>query len=132
MTIARLAHIDIEGLTMDAKVRKIRDQFCTVEWSHALYNGMYFSPEREFLENSIIFSQRNVTGQVRMRVYKGNAYVLGRSSTASNLYSEQDASMDSLEGFSPVDTSGFIAIQSIRLEKYGLQKIKDGEPLSQS
>ena len=117
---------------MDSKVRKMRDQFCTIEWSHCLYNGMYFSPEREFVENSIIFSQQNVTGQVRMRVYKGGAYVLGRSSDASNLYSQQDASMDSLEGFSPMDTTGFIAIQSIRLEKYGLQKIKDGQPLSKS
>jgi argininosuccinate synthase len=116
---------------MDSKVRKLRDQFCTQEWTQCLYNGMYFSPEREFLENSIIFSQRNVTGRVRMMVFKGGAYVLGRSSDASNLYSEQDASMDSLEGFSPMDTTGFIAIQAIRLEKYGLQKIKDREPLSQ-
>lgn len=108
----------------------MRDQFCTMEWSHALYNGMYFSPEREFLDHCIIFSQKSVSGQVRMRVYKGNAYVLGRSSDSSNLYSAQDASMDSLEGFSPMDTTGFIAIQSIRLEKYGLQKIKDGEALS--
>ncbi|KAK3934711.1 argininosuccinate synthase [Diplogelasinospora grovesii] len=132
LTIARLAHIDLEGLVMDSKVRKLRDQFCTIEWSHCLYNGMYFSPEREFLENSIQFSQANVTGQVRMMAYKGNAYTLGRSSTASNLYSEEAASMDSLEGFSPMDTTGFIAIQAIRLEKFGLQKIKDGQPLSES
>lgn len=57
-----------------------------------------------------------------MRVYKGNAYVLGRSSDASNLYSEQDASVDSLEGFSPLDTtSGFVSIQAMGLEKFGLQ-----------
>ncbi|UNI18787.1 Argininosuccinate synthase [Purpureocillium takamizusanense] len=130
LTIARLAHIDLEGLVMDSKVRKIRDQFCTFEWSHALYNGMYFSPEREFIDNSIIFSQRGVTGKVRMRAYKGNAYVLGRSSEVSTLYSQQDASMDSLEGFSPIDTTGFIAIQNIRIGKYGMQKIRDGEPLS--
>jgi argininosuccinate synthase len=67
-----------------------------------------------------------------MRVYKGQAYTLGRLSNVSNLYSQQDASMDTLEGFSPEDTSGFIAIQSIRLEKFGLQKIKDGEPLSKA
>ena len=127
---SRLAHIDLEGLVMDSKVRKLRDQFITIEWSHALYNGMYFTPEREFLENSIIFSQKSVTGEVRMSVYKGGAYTLGRKSDASNLYSQEDASMDSLETFSPMDTTGFIAIQGIRLEKYGLQKIKDGEPLS--
>jgi argininosuccinate synthase len=130
LTIARLAHLDLEGLVMDSKVRKLRDQFVTIEWSHCLYNGMYFTPEREFLENSIIFSQKHVTGEVRMSVYKGAAYVLGRKSDASNLYSQEDASMDSLETFQPVDTTGFIAIQAIRLEKFGLQKIKDGEPLS--
>lgn len=62
---------------------------------------MYFSPEREFLENSIIFSQKNVNGTVHMMAYKGSAYVTGRFSETSNLYSETEASMDSLEGFSP-------------------------------
>lgn len=132
LTIARLAHLDLEGLVMDSKVRELRDQFVTIPWSRQLYNGMYFSPEREFIENSLVFSQQNVAGQVRMMVYKGNAYVLGRESDASNLYSEEDASMDSLEGFSPMDTTGFIEINSIRLKKYGLQKIKDGKPLSES
>ncbi|KAL7622114.1 hypothetical protein AAE478_007616 [Parahypoxylon ruwenzoriense] len=132
LTIARLAHIDLEALVMDSKVREIRDQFCTISWSRLIYNGMYFSPEREFVENSIVFSQKNVTGEVRMMAYKGNAYVLGRKSDASNLYSAEDASMDSLEGFSPMDTTGFIEIQAIRLKKYGLQKIKDGQPLTES
>ena len=69
---SRLAHIDLEGLVMDSHVRELRDQFITRAWSRQLYNGMYFSPEREFVENSVIFSQRNVTGQVRMMAYKGN------------------------------------------------------------
>lgn len=84
------------------------------------------------VENSIIFSQRNVTEEVKLAAYKGNAYVLDRSSNAFHLYSEQDASMDSLEGFSAMDTTGFItiqAIQAIRLKKFGQQKIIDGEPL---
>lgn len=131
LTIARLAHIDLEGLVMDSHVRELRDQFVTRAWSRQLYNGMYFSPEREFVENSVIFSQRNVTGQVRMMAYKGNVYVLGRSSDASNLYDEQDASMDSLEGFSPSDSTGFIEINALRLKKFGLQKQKDGQPLTQ-
>ncbi|KID85255.1 argininosuccinate synthase [Metarhizium guizhouense ARSEF 977] len=117
---------------MDGRVRELRDQFSSITWSRLIYNGMYFSPEREFVENSVVFCQHNVTGVVRLSAYKGHAYVLGRSSNASNLYSEQDASMDSLEGFSPMDTTGFIAIQAIRLKKYGEQKIKDGQPLSKS
>ncbi|ORY71036.1 argininosuccinate synthase [Pseudomassariella vexata] len=130
LTIARLGHIDVEGLVMDSKVRELRDQFVTISWARQLYNGMYFSPEREFVENSIIFSQQNVNGQVRMMAYKGNAYTLGRSSDSSNLYSEEDASMDSLDTFSPLDTTGFIAINAIRLQKYGEAKIAQGQPLA--
>jgi len=57
--------------------------------------------------------------------------VLGRSSDVSNLYDEQDASMDSLEGFNPSDSTGFIEINALRLKKYGLQKRKDGQSLTQ-
>lgn len=119
LTLARLAHVDLEGLVMDSKVRSLRDRFVSFEWSQCLYNGklflcgffrcaylnpllgMYFSPEREFLQNSIEFSQRQVDGKVHLMAYKGNAYVLGRSSETSNLYSETESSMDTLEGFSP-------------------------------
>jgi argininosuccinate synthase len=72
-----------------------------------------------------VFSQKRVNGEVRMSLYKGNAYVLGRSSKTEKLYSEEQASMDSLDDFSPMDTTGFIAIQSIRLKKYGLQMVED-------
>lgn len=132
LTLALAAHLDLEGLVMDSRVREIRDQFVSLNWSRQLYNGMYFSPEREFIDNSIEFSQRNVSGVVRLAAYRGNVTILGRSSDSSNLYSQEDASMDSLEGFSPMDTSGFIAIQAMRLKKYGEQKRKDGAPLSQS
>ena len=57
---------------MDSQVRELRDQFVTRAWSRQLYNGMYFSPERDFVDNSVIFSQQNVTGRVRMMAYKGN------------------------------------------------------------
>ncbi|KAL1893955.1 argininosuccinate synthetase [Sporothrix stenoceras] len=132
MTILRLAHLDLEGLVLDGKVRSLRDQFVTHNWSELLYNGMYFSPEREFVENSLLFSQRLVNGEVRLRLYKGNAYVLGRSSPDSKLYSSEESSMDSLVDFSPVDTSGFININAIRLKKYGLQKAELGESLAKT
>ncbi|KAI9866239.1 MAG: Adenylosuccinate synthetase [Trichoglossum hirsutum] len=118
MTILRLAHLDLEGLVLDAQVRSLRDQFVTHNWSTYLYNGMYFAPERAFVENSLIFSQKRVNGEVRLRCYKGAVYVLGRSSSTEKLYSEEEASMDSLDNFSPEDATGFIKIQSIRLKKY--------------
>jgi argininosuccinate synthase len=132
MTVLRLAHLDLEGLVMDTQVRNLRDQFVSHNWSYQLYNGMYFSPEREFIENSLLFSQRRVNGEVRLKLYKGNAYVLGRSSATEKLYSEEEASMDTLDNFSPMDTTGFIAIQSIRLKKYGLQKAEEGANLSRA
>jgi len=132
MTILRAAHLDLEGLVLDGAIRSLRDQFVTHNWSNLLYNGFYFSPEREFLENSITFSQRRVNGEVRLRCYKGNAYILGRSSSTEKLYSEQEASMDTVENFGVEDTTGFIAIQAIRLKKYGLQKAEEGESLSRA
>jgi argininosuccinate synthase len=57
---------------MDTQVRELRDQFITRAWSRQLYCGFFFSPERELVDNSIIFSQQNVTGRVRMMAYKGN------------------------------------------------------------
>lgn len=69
LTILRLAHVDLEGLVLDSRVRELRDQFVTISWSRQLYNGMYFTPEREFTENSILFSQENVNGVVRMMAY---------------------------------------------------------------
>ncbi|KAF5537373.1 argininosuccinate synthase [Fusarium mexicanum] len=113
LTIARLADVDLEGLVLDSKVRKLRDKFATIEWSQCLYYGM-----------SLL--------NAHLRAYKGNVYVLGRSSETSSLYSQEDTSMGSLDTLSPMDSTGFIAIQSIRLEKYGAQKAKDGQPLSQS
>ncbi|RKF76251.1 Argininosuccinate synthase [Golovinomyces cichoracearum] len=129
LTCLRLAHIDLEGLVLDREVRALRDQFLTFNYAKILYNGLYFSPEREFLESSIIESQKSVNGQVRCRVYKGNFIVLGRSSDTETLYDAIESSMDEIGDFSPVDTTGFISIQAIRLKKYGETKAAKGEPL---
>ncbi|KZZ92316.1 Argininosuccinate synthase [Ascosphaera apis ARSEF 7405] len=132
MTILRLAHLDLEGLVLDREVRQLRDQFVTITYSKILYNGMYFSPERVFIEKSIAASQDDVNGQVKLRAYKGCVSVLGRSSETSKLYSPEQSSMDSLEGFSPADTTGFIATQSIRLKAWGEAEASAGVDLTQS
>jgi len=125
-TILRAAHIDIEGLTLDRNVRALRDQFITVELSRILYNGYFFSPEREFITASIPASQKTVNGTVSLKVYKGNVIVMGRQSE-EGLYDEQQVSMDELGGFEPTDTSGFIQIESIRLKKWGQANIRKGQ-----
>jgi argininosuccinate synthase len=79
-TILRAAHMDLEGLTLDRNVRALRDQFITIALSNILYNGYFFSPEREFVMAAIPASQRTVNGTVRLGLYKGNVIVEGRSS----------------------------------------------------
>ena len=105
MTILRQAHVDLEGLVLDGHVRSLRDQFVRHNWTQLLYDGKYFSPEREFLENSLVFAQQRVNGEVKLRLYKGNCDIWGRSSETEKLYSEEESSMDSLVDFSPEDTS---------------------------
>jgi argininosuccinate synthase len=129
LTCLRSAHIDLEGLVLDREVRALRDQFVTFNYAKILYNGLYFSPEREFLEGSIIASQKSVNGQVRCRVYKGSFTVLGRSSETEKLYDASESSMDEIGAFEPCDTTGFISVQAIRLKKYGEAKQAKGEDL---
>ncbi|KAH0582561.1 Argininosuccinate synthase [Termitomyces sp. J132] len=125
-TILRVAHMDLEGLTLDRNVRALRDQFVTIELSRILYNGHFFTPEREFVTSSIPASQRTVNGVVRLKLYKGNVVVEGRKSP-EGLYDEQQSSMDELGGFEPTDTSGFIQIESIRIKKWAQANIRKGQ-----
>ncbi|KIK07814.1 hypothetical protein K443DRAFT_673067 [Laccaria amethystina LaAM-08-1] len=125
-TILRAAHVDLEGLTLDRNVRALRDQFTTIEFSRILYNGHFFTPEREFVTSSIPTSQRTVNGLVKLKLYKGNVVIEGRSSS-EGLYDEHESSMDELGGFEPTDTSGFIQIESIRIKKWAQANIRKGQ-----
>lgn len=125
-TILRKAHMDLEGLTLDGKVRALRDGFVTTELSKILYNGYWFSPEREFVQSCLQASQRNVNGKVKLSLYKGNVIVDGRASD-EGLYDARESSMDEMGGFEPTDTSGFIKIESIRLRKWGTQRESEGK-----
>ncbi|KAI5810104.1 argininosuccinate synthase [Peziza echinospora] len=129
LTILRNAHIDLEGLTLDREVRALRDQFVTIGYARVLYNGLYFSPEREFLEGAVVASQKTVNGRVKCQVYKGSFSILGRSSETEKLYDMDESSMDIIGGLEPVDSTGFIKVQAIRLKKYGLKKLELGERL---
>ena len=130
LTVLRKAHIDLEGLVLDKEVRTLRDQFVTPSYSRLLYNGSYFTPECEYIRSMIQPSQNTVNGTVRVRLYKGNVIILGRYSETEHLYDATESSMDELTGFMPTDTTGFIAIQAIRIKKYGQAKRDKGEKLT--
>ena len=103
LTLLRNMHIDLEGLTLDREVRALRDQFVTFNFGKILYNGGYFTPEREYLSATLAASQKTVNGFVRGRCYKGSVFALGRKSETENLYDENESSMDILGGFEPSD-----------------------------
>lgn len=124
-TILRVAHMDLEGMTLDRNVRALRDQFVTIELSRILYNGYFFSPEREFVMSAIPASQRTVNGQVKLKLYKGNCIVEGRSSN-EGLYDEKFSSMDEMGGFEPSETSGFISVSAIRLKAWANANVQKG------
>ncbi|KAI4220958.1 MAG: hypothetical protein LQ349_007965 [Xanthoria aureola] len=129
LTCLHLAHLDLEGLCMDREVRALRDQYITIAYGKVLYNGHYFSPQREFLHAGIVASQKAVTGTVRCGAYKGHFRILGREAPMSKLYDMEESSMDDIGDFDPAAAGGFIDVEAIRLRKYGVMKKEAGEDL---
>lgn len=114
---------------MDREVRALRDQYVTIAYGKVLYNGHYFSPQREFLHAGIVASQKAVTGTVRCGAYKGHFRILGREAPMSKLYDMEESSMDDIGDFDPAAAGGFIDVEAIRLRKYGVMKKEAGEDL---
>jgi len=113
-TVLFQAHLDLETLTMDREVMRIRDTL-SVKYSELVYNGFWFSPEMQFLNNAMDHAQQVVTGKVDIRLHKGNVLCRGRSSPLS-LYNEDLVSMDKAGGFDPTNGTGFIKTLSTRLK----------------
>ena len=112
-TILRQAHIAMESLTMDREVMHLRDSLVP-EYASMIYNGFWFSPERELLQTLIDKSQTTVSGEVRLTLYRGNCIISGRRSDKS-LYSEAHATFEEDEVYSQKDAEGFIRLNALRL-----------------
>ncbi|MCB9988274.1 MAG: argininosuccinate synthase [Rhodospirillales bacterium] len=108
------AHKDIEGLTMDREVMHIRDML-SLKMADLIYNGFWFSPEMAFLLHAMKKAQENVEGDVTVKLFKGCAYPVVRSS-AKSLYNAELSSMDEEGGYNQQDAQGFIRINAIRLK----------------
>ncbi|MHC1609693.1 MAG: argininosuccinate synthase [Candidatus Methanofastidiosia archaeon] len=113
-TILYNAHRDLESITLDKEVQYYK-KIMEVEIGKLIYNGLWFSPEFEFLMKAIDYSQKSVNGDVEMVLYKGNASAVSRSSSNS-LYDGAVASMDEEGGYDQTDAKGFIKIFGIRLK----------------
>ena len=112
-TILHEAHKDIEGIAMDREVMRLRDML-SFKLAELVYNGFWFSPEMEFIMAAIDKSQEGIDGEVTLKLYKGNAYSIARTSPSS-LYNQDLASMDIECGYNQEDAEGFIKINAIRL-----------------
>lgn len=115
-TILWKAHRDIEGIAMDKEVMHIRDMLIP-KFAQLIYNGLWFSPEMDFLLCAIRKSQEAIDGKVTLALYKGNTDVIGRESPVS-LYDQDISSMDIEGGYNAVDCKGFININAIRLKAH--------------
>ena len=113
-TILRTAHIAMESITVDREVMHIRDGLIP-RYADMIYNGYWFSPEREMLQALIDETQKNVNGVVRLKLYKGNCIVVGRTSRSS-LYHADFATFEEDEVYKQGDAEGFIRLNGLRLK----------------
>jgi argininosuccinate synthase len=120
-TILRVAHMNIETITMDREVMHLRDSMIP-KYAELVYNGFWFSPEMKILQSMIDLTQKNVSGVVRLKLYKGNCIVLGRKSEES-LYSKDFATFEDDDVYSQKDAEGFIRLNALRLR---IQKMING------
>ena len=113
-TILHVAHRAIESLTLDRGMAHLKDELMP-RYAELIYNGFWYSPEREMLQSAIDFSQRNVNGTVRLKLYKGNTIVVGRKSEKS-LYSADYVTFEQgAADYNHADAHGFIRLNALRL-----------------
>jgi argininosuccinate synthase len=113
-TVLHVAHRAVESLTLDREVLHLRDSLIP-KYSELVYYGFWFAPEREMMQNMIDDIQKDVTGTVRLKLYKGNCYVAGRKSPKS-LYSQQLATFEAEQIYNQKDAEGFIKLNALRLK----------------
>ena len=122
-TILLAAHRGIEAITLDRGAAHLKDELMP-RYAELIYNGFWFAPEREMLQAAIDQSQEFVTGQVRLKLYKGNVSVVGRESPYS-LYDQDLVTFE--EGavaYDQRDAAGFIRLNALRLRTLGQRRKK--------
>ena len=116
-TILYHAHRAIESLTLDKEAAHTKDEI-SPKYAKLIYNGLWFSPERDMLQAMIDQTQINVSGRVRMKLYKGNVMITGRESPFS-LYNVDLATFEDDQIYSQQDAEGFIKLNALRLRNLG-------------
>jgi len=123
-TILRAAHRDLETITLDREVMKIRDGLVP-RYSELIYNGFWFSPEMKIMQRTMDDCQTTVNGVVRLKLYKGNCIPVGRKAERS-LYQESFATFEEDEVYTQADAGGFIRLNALRLTIQALVEKQKG------
>ncbi len=124
-TILLKAHRGIEQITMDKGASHLKDELMP-KYAELVYNGYWYSPEREMLQAAIDKSQELVTGTVRLKLYKGNVDIVGRKSDYS-LYSQEHVTFEEDDVYDQADAGGFIKINALRLRLLKARDRKAGK-----
>jgi argininosuccinate synthase len=121
-TILLKAHRAIESLTLDREAAHLKDELMP-RYAELIYNGYWFSPEREMLQAAIDQTQQVVNGDVRLKLYKGNVLVVGRRSETNSLFDESIATFEEDAGaYDQGDATGFIRLNALRLRVQGRRR----------
>jgi len=124
-TIMLKAHRAMESLTLDREVAHLKDELMP-RYASLIYNGYWWSPERKMLQQMIDASQQVVTGEVRLKLYKGNVVVVGRKSDSDSLFDPSIATFEEDEGaYHQADAEGFIKLNALRLRIAGRRRKSD-------
>jgi argininosuccinate synthase len=121
-TILHKAHRALESITLDREVMHLKDSLMT-RYAELVYYGYWFAPEREILQLTIDETQKNVTGTVRLKLYKGNCTVVGRKSPQS-LYHPDYATFEEDAVYDQKLAEGFIQLNALRLKINTLMRKK--------
>lgn len=118
-TILHTALRDVEGITMDRAVLRLRDRLA-LDFADLIYNGFWFSPEMAVMRAALDKAAQHTTGTVHVRLFKGHAMAVARTSPVA-LYDPVRSSMDEVGGFDQQDSAGFIRINALRLKASALR-----------
>ena len=126
-TIMLKAHRAVESLTLDREVAHLKDELMP-RYASLIYNGYWWSPEREALQGLIDESQLHVNGTVRVKLYKGNVIVVGRQSASDSLFDPEIATFEDDDGaYDQADADGFIKLNALRLRSAARLRHKRGK-----
>ena len=125
-TLLYHAHRAVESITLDREVQHLRDELVP-RYAEMVYNGFWFSPEREALQAFMDDVQRRVSGEARIKVYKGAATIVGRRSDKHGLYDRATATFEADEVYDQADAAGFIRLQALRLRTLAEKRLGEGE-----